>query len=454
MLFNLERYSLVVLMKQVKALCALAWPIMLAQVAVVGMGVVDTMMSERAGQADLAAVALGNSMFTTVMVTCIGIMTALNPMIAQLHGAGKKKEIGEMGRQGLWFALLLGCIGMLLLIMIIHPLKQYLNLNNDIKSKVGDYLFYVSFGLPAVMLHRALHAYTSSLNRPKPAMWVSWIGLFLNIPLNYMFIYGKWGAPILGGVGCGVATASVMWFSFFALGVYTLIQRDFHPYGLGDKLSLPDRHALAQFWKLGWSIGFSYFLEVSLFTSIAWLINRLGADTIAAQQIIGSISSVVYMMPASLGAATTVCVGYALGQRDFMKARYISGVALLLSMSLALLVSLILFFGRAFWVGLYTHNQWVLHMAMQLLIFSACIQIFDFLQSVASYALRGYKITRLPMIIHAMVFWGIGLLPGYYFAYGLGMGLYGFWLALGISVVMAALILVWYLEKCSARIME
>lgn len=449
MLFELNQYGWTRFCHESRQLISLALPMMLAQIAAVGVGVVDTIMAGAAGKEDLAAVALGSSVFATVFITFLGIMTALNPLIAQMHGSGKTEEVGEMGRQGIWFGILLGMVGMVLMLVLIVPLKAYLTLSDYLEAQFGDYLFYVAFAMPAAMVHRALHAYASSLNRPKPIMWVSWAALILNVPLNYVLVYGKLGLPVLGGAGCGLASTLVFWFNAIALGIYIAKNEYFQLFGLTQEFSAIDWREQKNIWQIGWAIGLSYFLEASLFTFIVWLIADLGEDFVAAQQVVISLTSIIYMIPQAMGAAATVRVGFSLGQRQFVRARYVSGVAVLLGLVLAVATVLLLLLGRYPLVRLYTSDAEVVMIATQILVFAAIFQLFDFTQCIASYALRGYKITRIPMIIHAVAFWLLGLLPGYALAYWLNMGVYGFWTALVISLCVASVALVYYLSRCS-----
>lgn len=455
MILDLNRYSYKSFIVESKGLLKLALPMVSAQIAAVGVGVVDTMMAGGAGKNDLTAVALGTSVFITVFVTFMGIVNALNPIIAQQHGEKLKGEIGEMGRQGLWFALMLGLVGMLLLWLSAAPLKNYLHMDNAVELMLGDYLFYTALAFPAAMIYRALYAYSSSLNRTQAIMWISWVALLFNIPLNYIFVYGKLGLPVMGGAGCGAATALVFWFNALALGIYVAKNRYFETFGLTHHFSKINWTVQKQVWALGWPIGFSYFLEVSLFSGIVWLIADLGADTVAAQQITLNIGSIMYMIPSAIGASTTVRVGYSVGLRQFVRARYVSGVAVALTAVAALCCMLFLVWCRHILVRGYTSDAVVSVMAAELLLLSAVMQFFDFTQCVASYALRGYKITRRPMLIHALTFWGMGLLPGYWLAYGpWNMGIYGFWTALILSLGSAACALVWYLEKHSLKIKQ
>ena len=195
---------------EARQISRLALPMMIAQVAQVATGFVDTVMAGRVSTDDLAAVSLGASIFITVYVTLMGVVTALNPVLSHQLGAGQTEQLGETGRQGIW----LGAAAMLL---AEHPLRLWLQLPTDVEDKVMLFISGTAIGMPAAMMHRALHAYASSLNRPRVIMVVSLIALALNIPLNYALIHGLFGLPRLGGAGCGWATGIVFWFNCLTL---------------------------------------------------------------------------------------------------------------------------------------------------------------------------------------------------------------------------------------------
>lgn len=287
-------------------------------------------------------------------------------------------------------------------------------------------------------------------------MIVSWLCFFINIALNYVFVYGKFGMPALGGAGCGLATAIVFWLNAMILGVYIAKDKYFHEFGLTDKFSLPNIKLFGDITRLGVPIGLSFFIEVSLFSVIIFLVAQLGGDGthstenfISAQQIVISITSLIFMIPQSMGIASTVRVGMALGQRQPAKARYISGVAVFTAVGVSFLTALFLVVGRHALAGMYTDDLAVIAISGSLILFAAAFQLVDAVQCVASYALRGYKVTTIPMLIHAIAFWGCGLLPGYVLAFYVGMGIYGFWTALVVSLAVAGALLLWYLERHS-----
>ncbi len=460
MLFDLNRHSFAEYKKEFTALITLALPILLSQIAQVGTGFVDTIMAGSVSKEDLSAVGLGSSLFVTVYITLLGVMTALNPMIAQEYGAVSKgdaraTDIGELGRQGLWYGLMMGVIGMVLIWATILPFERYFaHLSANTIAITKDYLWFIGLAMPAAMIHRGLHAYASSLNKPKVIMIVSWLCFFANIPLNYIFVYGKFGMPALGGAGCGLATAIVFWLNAIVLGVYIAKDKYFHEFGLTRQFSPPDIKLFGDLTKLGIPIGLSFFIEVSLFTCIMFLVARLGGNTedyVAAQQITINITTLIFMIPQSLGVASTVRVGMAMGQREPAHARYGSGVALSGAAAISLITATLLVVGKEALANLYTNDSTVIAITTTIMLYAAAFQLVDAIQCVASYALRGYKITTIPMVIHIIAFWGCGLIPGILLAFYVGMGIYGFWMALVISLSVAAVFLGWYLERYSRR---
>lgn len=454
MLFELNEHSRGELLNECRRLVRLALPILIAQAAQVGVGAVDTMMAGHASANDLAGVALGSNVFTTLYITLLGVMAALQPILAQLYGAGKTTEIGEQGRQGLWFGLFLGVLGMLLLWALISPLQAYFNMGKYVTQTFGQFVFFISLGLPAAMIHRSLYAFASSLNKPKTIMIVSLIALLLNIPLNYVFVYGKFGLPAMGGAGCGLASAICFWFNAIVLGIYIVRQRFFAPFGLFARFEWPNWRAQWAVLLLGIPIGLSFFLEVSLFTFIVALIARFGVTQVAAQQVVINITSLIYMIPQSVGIALAVCVGQAVGASNWVRARFVSGVGLVMGLIGACCTGVMLLIFRHFWIGLFTQEQDVIVLGGTLLIFAAIFQLSDATQTIASYALRGYKLIKVPMVIHAITFWGLGLGIGCLFGLYFNMALYGFWLALVIALTGAAVALVWYLNRKSQSLVH
>ncbi|WP_051528989.1 MATE family efflux transporter [Microvirgula aerodenitrificans] len=442
---------------EASALTRLAVPMMIAQMAQVATGFVDTVMAGQVSANDLAAVSIGSSILITVFITLSGVMVALNPVVAHHIGARAPEKIGPSVRQGIWLALALGLFGMAILFGVQPFLGAHLGLDAAVTDKVNGFLTGAGLGVPGVLLYRALHAYSSSVNRTKPIMIVSLCALALNIPLNYILIHGLFGFPELGGAGCGWATGAVFWFSFIALAIHTRLAAAYRPYRLWQRFERPDPAQQRQLLRIGAPVAFSYFLEVSAFTFVALAIAKLGAVTVSGHQVVINFSSLIYMIPQSLATALTVRVGQALGHQDPLAARFRSGVGMVVALLCACATSLCVLLLREPIAAMYSNDARVVALAASLLLFAAVFQLSDAAQTAAAGALRGYKVTARPMAVHLVAFWGVGLAGGAWLGLGHGvvlglerpMGAHGFWLALTISLTLAAILLSWMLARVS-----
>ena len=195
--------------RELRALLALATPIIIAQLSSTAMGFVDTLMAGRVSPRDLAAVALGNSIWVPVFLLMTGILLATTPKVARHFGAGRDADIGPLVRQALWLGLAVGC-GAAVLLWNAEPVLRWMEVEAELIEPAMGYLRGVAFGFPCVALYHVLRCFSDGLGHTRPSMVLGVLGLLLNIPLNYILIYGKLGMPAMGGVGCGWATGIVM----------------------------------------------------------------------------------------------------------------------------------------------------------------------------------------------------------------------------------------------------
>ncbi len=394
------------------SLLKLATPIIIAQLAHTAMGFVDTVMAGRVSPQDLAAVALGNSIWVPVFLLMTGILLATTPKVAQRFGAGTHTEIGPLVRQALWLALAVGGAAAALLwnaeiILTLMDVAPGL-----IEPSMG-YLRAVACGFPAVALYHVLRCFSDGLGHTRPSMILGLCGLALNIPLNYIFIYGKLGLPAMGGVGCGWATALVMGFMFLGMLWWVKWAPFYQPSKIFSHFEWPQWPVLKRLLSVGLPIGIAVFAESSIFAVIALLIGGLGATVVAGHQIALNFSSMVFMIPYSLGMAATVRVGQALGRGEPREARFAAGVSMAAALAYACLSASLMLLLREQIAQIYTPDPAVIVVATTLLIYSALFQFSDAIQVTAAGALRGYQDTRVTMILTLFAYWGIGLPVGY-----------------------------------------
>lgn len=420
-----------------------AWPVLVAQLSSMAMMVADTVITGRYGTTDLAAVAIGSSVYISVVMLLVGILQALAPVVAHHVGAGRREALAPALHNGFWLAGLLAIPGVLLL-RLPDPLLAFSGAAPEVDRLARAYLATVSLGLPAVLLYRTFYAFSNALGKPRVLMVISLASTLIHLPLAWALAYGKLGWAPLGAMGCALSTACVGWFAL-ACGLAFLARHDgYRPLGLFARCHPPRRAALAELLRLGLPMGFSTFVEITSFTFIALLVARLGADVVAGHRIVANLGALAYMLPLSLSVATLVLVGQAAGAGEPARARAVIRVALLLAGGLSTLLGGLLWLFREPIVAANSLDPAVRQVALALVIYICVYQLVDAIQTVASHALRGYKVTFLPMLVHTACFWGIGLAGGWWLAYkgwpgGAPQGVAGFWQAAVAATVAAAL---------------
>lgn len=440
------------LAKESRTLLELAFPIFLAQLALTALGFIDTLMSGWVGTNDLAAVGLGSSLMLPVFIVSTGVLLAITPIVSRHYGAGDSRAIREYFSQGLWVALPLGLLSLLVLIKM-DLLLGWLTLSDPVEKLTADYLFYIAFGLPGVALYQALRFFWEGLGTTLPTMWISFLGLLINIPLNALFIYGYGPVEAMGAAGCGVASAIVMWLMLLA-GIWYVYRAKLTQalVSLSD-LSAPKwQGGMKDILGLGVPNALALLFEVSLFSFIALFIAKLGAVVIAGHQVAISFTSMAFMLPLSLAMAITVRVGKGYGQSD-REAVLISlysgiGVAVLIGVTL----SVTTFWWRNEIVEVYSDDPEVLLLAGSLLVFAAYYQVFDAVQVACAGALRGLYDTKITMLVTFISYWVIGMAGGYILAYTdwlteAPMGVEGFWLGIVLGLLLAAVLLALRLKR-------
>lgn len=439
--------------QEAAAILRLAGPMIVAQVAQTGIAFVDTVMAGRLSAADLAAVSLGSSIWLTVFLSLSGVLMALAPMVSQVFGAQRHTEIGPLVRQGLWLGLVLGLITFWL-VRNAMPVLVLSGATADVAAKTNEFLLALSWGMPPVLMYRALYPFSSAVSKTRAIMVITLLSLLLAIPLNYIFIYGKLGLPQFGAAGCGWATAICCWFNFLAMLVYTARSRYFARFEVYRHWSWPSVAQQAHLLRLGVPIGISYLVEISAFTLVALLLAKLGAIVVAAHQITLNFSAVVYMVPQTISVALTVRVGQAIGAGHEAGAAFTSKTGLQLALGFACCTALLIWLGAPHLAALYSNDPTVVALATTLLLYAAVYQLPDAAQVCSAGALRGYKVTSLPMLILILAFWVVALPLGYTLGLhglpwingGAPMAAAGFWLALVISLFIAAVPLLLYLR--------
>jgi len=394
--------------QELRALWKVAGPLVVNFLAVAGMNFADAVMAGRLGPRQLAAVAVGGSIWIIGLIICLGLLMSLSPIIARHYGVGRLDLIGRYTRQGVWIALALSLSLFLLVQAFVQPFLAAVGIDVAFRDLTGGYVKAIYFGLPAIAVFFVLRFTNEGIGVTRPIMYTSLFSLATNVFLNYVLMFGKFGFPALGAVGCGIASAITMWLMTIGLTIYIYRHPRYVPLRIFSKVAPIRLSIFAEVLSLGWPIMISLVAEVGLFAAISLLMGTLGVTIAAAHQIAVNFASTMFMVPLALSSAITVRIGHELGKGDPAAARFAGKVGIVfcgLFMGCAAIMMLLF---RDAVVRIYTNDVDVQAIAFSLLFMAALFQVADGVQIGAAGALRGYKDTRVPMVINTIAYWVLG----------------------------------------------
>lgn len=420
-------------------------PIFVAQLAQTGMNFADTAMTGHYNSEAMAAVAVAGSVWAPVSLLGVGCLLALPPLSAQMVGSGDQRGSAHLLRQGIWLSIAISAVLILFFQYISYNLES-LGVDRSMAETGGAYMRALLWGLPGFMFFVNQRAFFEGFARTKPAMVIGLLGLALNVPCNYVLIYGKSGFPEMGAVGCGVASSLCYW--FMALGMNVWLRLDpryadmrplfspFYPryYDDGKKREkVFDARLIWRALRIGFPSALALFFEVSLFALTAILLAPLGSTVVAANQIAMNFGGILFMIPMAIGMTGTIRVGYCLGARKIVQARVSAITGLVIALAFAVCVSVLVVIFREPIAHIYSYDEDVVKLAASLAFYLGAYQIVDAAQMTGIGVLRGYNDTRIISVICFAAYWCIGLPLGYALArtdfLGPPLGAVGFWIA-------------------------
>ena len=429
-----------VMRDEARAMLAIGVPIIVHNLALVGMGLTDAVMSGLLGAKTLAGVAVGSSVWAPVFLFSLGVLMAQSPTTAHLYGEGKLSHIGRYARQMAWLSVVIGILGLLLL-RNAAPFMRAIHIEPEIVPVADGYLHAIAWGMPGICLYQVLRFTSEGIGRTRVLLGIAILGLALNGVLDYVFMYGKLGFPAMGATGTGYATALTQWLMFLGMLLYMRHREHYHPLELFARFDTPELLLQRELLWLGVPMAIGIFMESSLFSGVGLIMGTLGTDIVAAHQIALNYASFVFMVPMSISLAISVRVGHALGAGDRAGARLagLTGIGLCLCFEVLSALSMLLFPARI--VSVYTHDAAVTAIAVSLLYMGAVMQLSDGLQVSAMGALRGYKDTRVPMLITVVAYWGVGFPLAWYFGIVLHLSPAMIWAGFLAGLTVAAVLL-------------
>ncbi|CUH96058.1 putative multidrug resistance protein NorM [Propionispora sp. 2/2-37] len=441
--------------QKLKLFMFILYPILITQVAFCAFNFFDTTMSGHAGRNDLAGVAIGSNLWMPVFTAINGILMAITPNLAQLHGAKKQAQVPYMVIQGLYLALFLGMATIVGGALVLSPVLFLLNLEAEVYRIAYGFLAAISLGVIPFFVNMVLRSFIDTLGYTRVSMFISVSALPVNILLNYAFIFGKMGLPAFGGIGAGYASALTYWFMAVVSAMVIHFLPPFKEYRIfGAKHSL-SVSTLKDLLYIGIPIGFAIFCETSIFGVVALLMAKFGTITIAAHQAAINFASLVYMLPLSISMTLTIIVGFEVGAGRLTDARRYGLLGIVTAVCLSVMSALGLIFYNHQVAAFYSDSAEVLPLIEAFLIYAAFFQLSDAVAAPIQGILRGYKDVKVTFIMALVSYWLIGLPVGYLLANYTAQGAFGYWIGFitGLAAGAVGLALrLCYVQRMAAKL--
>ncbi|TFE03290.1 MATE family efflux transporter [Jeotgalibacillus sp. R-1-5s-1] len=427
--------------QKIKQFSIILVPILVTQLGLFAMNFFDTIMSGQYSTVDLAGVAIGSSLWMPVFTGLSGILLSVTPIVAQLMGGKKENQVQHTVIQGIYVALFMALIILILGLFLVEPILAFMNIEDEVRRVAGLYLLALSAGIFPLFVYNVLRSFIDALGFTRVTMYVTLMSLPINVLFNYLLIFGKLGLPALGGVGAGVASAITYWL-IAAISIYIVqTKRPFNLYRIFNKAVPFDFSKWKEILIIGIPIGFSIFFETSIFSAVTLFMSAYSTEVVAAHQAALNFSSFLYMIPLSISMALTIVVGFEAGAKRFRDARTYSYLGLTVAVTIAAGAGILTYLFRDQVASIYVTDQQVIGLTAQFLFFAVLFQLSDAVQAPVQGILRGYKDVNITLIMTMISYWVIGLPSGYLLANYTDFSYFGYWIGLIAGLTAGAITL-------------
>ena len=431
--------------QELRATFALAWPLVIAQLAQNALHTTDVILLGWLGPAYLAAGTLGTTFFMPFLLFGVGVVGAVAPLVAQARGERNIKAIRRIVRQGFWVAIVLATL-LLPLVLQIRPIYQMLGQDPMATEMAEQFVQIVAWSLfPAIGII-ALRSFLSAFDATRAILVITVLGVVVNALIAYALIFGNFGLPRLELRGAGIATLTTNIVMFVVMLIYVVRHRRFRRFNILMRFWKPDWGYFRSIFAIGTPIALTVLAEVGMFTAAALLMGRIGTDEVAAHAIALQCASMAFMVPLGLGIAATVRVGVAYGRRDREGIRKAGWMAFMLGTGFMLISCLaFLLFGRPI-VSIFLDpsvpaNANAVTLAVSFLAIAGIFQLVDGAQVTAAHALRGLSDTKIPMVLAILGYWMVGLPTSYVLGFVFDWRGVGIWTGLAVGLTFVSIVL-------------
>ena len=408
---------------------------MISQLGHITVGVFDSLMIGKVSVSQLAAVSLATSIFSFILLFCIGLSYGITPLISSSDKG--KKYVSSI----LYNGILVNVISSILLVSFViltKHLLSYLGQDEEVLFHTYSYLDIICISLIPLILFQTFKQFIEGLGFTKPSMYISVISNVINVVLNAVLIFGLFGFPRLEIIGAAYATLISRVIMFLLILIYCLNDRRFSKYILKTKFLVNLNH-IKDIFRIGFASGLQYIFEVGAFSVATVMTGSIGAIHLAAHQIALNLASISYMIASGIGSASMISLSYYDGKRNFEDMRRSGFASFLLVFILMIVSALVFIIFRNYLPVLYVDDSSVINIASTLLIIAGLFQISDGIQAVGLGILRGIRDIKKPTIVTFISYWIISIPLSYFLGIEYGYGVYGIWIGLSVGLTLAAI---------------
>ncbi len=415
-----------------------AFPVMLTQLGAALVGLIDTIMVGHYSTTDLAAVSFANGVFFTIMVFAMGAVMGVTPLVGQAYVQHKDERVAALLLNGLWFTLLVGGVTCAVLGICV-PLMDNMGQDPEVVKAARPYLITRIIGMLPFLLFCLEKQFMEGLGNTIVAMIVTAGINLLNILLNWVFIFGHWGAQAMGAAGAGLATM-VAWILLPIVYLICILRREkWRKYLVLCRDGLSDRVMVRELFRVGTPIGLQTTMETVLFTLSFIMVGWINKEALAAHQVTNQIADFAFMLSLGISSATTIRVSHQYGLRDMHATKMAANASVHLILLMNTIGALLMISLRHYLPYLFTNDEVVVALASQLLIFAGLLQYADGLQCVGAGMLRGVTDVKAPMWITVFTYVVVALPLGYILMFPADLGAVGMWISFVVALTIAAI---------------
>ncbi|GAA3965363.1 MATE family efflux transporter [Hymenobacter antarcticus] len=419
----------------------LAYPVVLSQLGHIMVSFVDSVLVGRTGTVPLAAVSLGVSSTTVLLIVGIGLSMGSVPLVAAADGRRDLPDLARLLVSSVWLSVLAG-LALAGLGQLVPPLLHYLGQAPEVEALAAPWVRVISWSFLPLMVFQGFREFAEGLGLTRQAMWLSVLANVVNAVLCYALVFGHWGAPQMGLMGSAWATLIARVLMAGLMAAYVLMAQRLHTYRAAVRSWWPDWDTLVRLLNLGAPIGVQMGFEVGAFAAAAIMIGWLGAVPLAAHQVAINLASITYMAATGIAAAATIRVGNLNGSGNLAEARQAGFAAYVLGFGFMASMAVLFIATRHLAPLMYSHDPVVVAQAGTLLLIAALFQVSDGLQVMGLGALRGLEDVKVPSVVALLAYWAVALPLGYFLGFKLHLGAPGVWtgLLLGLTIVAGVLL--------------